>query len=93
MIKTFNCKETKKLFSREVTKKIPFNVRRAAYRKLLILNEALTLNDLRILPGNNLELLKGDRKNLYSIQINKRWRICFEWMNGDKYNVEIADYH
>ena len=93
MIKTFKCKETKKIFLREPSRKISSAIHRVAYRKLLMLNEALTLNDLCVPPGNKLELLKGDRKDCYSIRINKCWRICFEWINGDQYNVEIVNYH
>ena len=62
-------------------------------RKLLILDAAEELVDLRIPPGNKLERLTGDRVGQYSIRINRQWRICFEWQNGDAYNVEITDYH
>lgn len=58
-----------------------------------MLNRAITLNDLRIPPANHLEKLKGDREYQYSIRINNQWRICFEWLEGDAYNVEIVDYH
>ena len=58
-----------------------------------MLNNAVTLNDLRIPPANRLEKLAGDRAGQMSIRINDRWRICFEWKNGDAYNVEIVDYH
>ncbi|HVO84554.1 MAG TPA: type II toxin-antitoxin system RelE/ParE family toxin, partial [Syntrophobacteria bacterium] len=58
-----------------------------------MLNRALTLADLRVPPGNRLEMLRGDREDQYSIRINEQWRICFEWRDGDAYNVEIVDYH
>ena len=58
-----------------------------------MLNQARTLNDLRVPPGNRLEALKGDRHGQYSIRINERWRICFVWEQGDVYEVEIVDYH
>ncbi|GAB6274343.1 MAG: hypothetical protein STSR0004_12060 [Peptococcaceae bacterium] len=58
-----------------------------------MLNNAVTLNDLRVPPANRLEKLSGDRAGQYSIRINDRWRICFEWHNRDAYNVEITDYH
>jgi proteic killer suppression protein len=58
-----------------------------------MLNNAVTLNDLRIPPANRLEKLKGDREEQYSIRINDQWRVCFEWRGGDAYNVEITDYH
>ena len=58
-----------------------------------MLNRALTLNDLRVPPANRLEKLSGDRAGQYSIRINQQWRVCFEWREGDAYNVEIVDYH
>lgn len=68
-------------------------MRRNALRKLLILDAADRLEDLRIPPGNRLEKLAGDRKGQYSIRINDQWRICFRWHQGDAYDVEIVDYH
>lgn len=59
----------------------------------MYLNRARRLEDLRVPPGNRLEALKGDRKGQYSIRINERYRICFEWRKGDAFNVEIVDYH
>ena len=93
MIKSFACKETKKLFNREFSRKLPQDIQRVARRKLEILDAAEVLQDLRIPPSNRLEKLSGDRKGQYSIRINDQWRICFEWRRGDAYNVEIADYH
>ncbi len=71
----------------------PPDIQQVAYRKLRMLNNAMNLNDLRIPPANRLEKLGGDRRGQYSIRINDRWRICFEWHNGDAYHVEIVDYH
>jgi proteic killer suppression protein len=68
-------------------------IERSARRKLLYLNRAKTLEDLQRLPGNRLEALRGDRKGQYSIRINDRWRLCFVWLNGNAYEVEIIDYH
>ena len=68
-------------------------MQQVAYRKLRMLNNAVTINDLRIPPANRLEKLGGDRKGQYSIRINNQWRICFEWIDGDAYGVEITDYH
>jgi proteic killer suppression protein len=68
-------------------------IRGVAERKLALLNAAATLDFLRSPPGNRLELLKGDRAGQWSIRINDRWRICFEWSGGDALNVEIVDYH
>lgn len=68
-------------------------IERKARIKLEILNAALSLDSLRVPPGNRLEALKGDRKGQCSIRINNQWRICFEWIDGDAHNVEIVDYH
>jgi len=58
-----------------------------------MLDAAENVGDLRVPPGNRLEKLKGDREGQYSIRINDQWRICFEWRDGDAYEVEITDYH
>jgi proteic killer suppression protein len=93
MIKSFRSKETGKLFNREYTKIVPADLLRIAHRKLLWLNAAICLDDLRVPPGNKLELLKGNRKGQYSIRINQKYRICFIWREFDAFDVEIADYH
>jgi len=93
MIRSFKCKETEKIFSRRRSRKLPQDIQQVALRKLRMLNRAMTLNDLRVPPANRLEKLRGDREGLYSIRINERWRICFEWQNGDAHHVEIVDYH
>lgn len=93
MIKSFKGKETEKIYVRKRSRKLPQDIQQVAYRKLRMLNNAIILNDLRIPPANKLEKLSGDRKGQYSIRINDRWRICFEWRDGDVYNVEIIDYH
>lgn len=93
MIESFRCKETAKIFDREYSKKFPNNIQRPALRKLRMLNRAQTLQDLRVPPGNQLELLYGTRKGQHSIRINKQWRICFIWSNGIVHDVEIVDYH
>ena len=93
MIKTFKSEETKKIFARQRSRKLPQDIQQVAYRKLRMLNNAIDLNDLRIPPANRLEKLKGDRDGQYSIRINDQWRICFDWLNGDALNVEIVDYH
>jgi proteic killer suppression protein len=69
------------------------SIERPARRTLLYLYRALRLGDLRVPPGNQLELLKGDRAGTYSIRINDQWRICFVWHDGDAHDVEIVDYH
>ena len=93
MIESFKCKETAKIFDREYSKKFPNNIQRPAFRKLRMLNRAQILQDLRVPPGNQLELLHGTRKGQHSIRINKQWRICFIWSRGNVQDVEIVDYH
>ncbi|HSU24695.1 MAG TPA: type II toxin-antitoxin system RelE/ParE family toxin [Pyrinomonadaceae bacterium] len=93
MIRSFADKETKKLFDRQSSRRIPADVARAARRKLEILNAAENLSDLRVPPSNRLEKLKGDRKGQNSIRINDQWRICFRWNGNDAFEVEIVDYH
>lgn len=92
MINSFRCKETEALFNDCMILKFR-TIERSARRKLLYLNRAKTLEDLQRLPGNRLEALRGDRKGQYSIRINDRWRLCFVWLNGNAYEVEIIDYH
>lgn len=92
MIRSFRCRDTERLFEdRPVRRFRAFE--RVARRKLLYLNQARRLDDLRVPPGNRLEKLRGDRKGQYSIRINEQWRICFRWKNGDAFAVEIVDYH
>ena len=93
MIKTCKSKETEKIFARQRSRKLPQDIQQVAYRKLRMLNNAIDLNDLRIPPANRLEKLSGDREGQYSIRINDQWRICFDWSDGDAFNVEIVDYH
>ena len=93
MIKAFADKETQRLFSGKVSRKIPVDIQRVSLRKLLQLHAASELNFLRIPPGNQLETLKGNRLGQHSILINNQWRICFVWRDGHAYYVEIVDYH
>ena len=93
IIKSFKDKETEKIFNRLFSKKLPQNIQHIARRKLIILDSATEIDTLRVPPGNRLELLKGDRKDQYSIRINNQWRICFNWDAEDAYDVEISDYH
>jgi len=93
MIKSFNCKETQKIFERTFAKKLPQDIQTKARQKLVLIDAAVELVDLRIPPGNRLEELKDDRKGQHSIRINNQWRICFAWKSGDAYEVEIVDYH
>ena len=93
MIKSFQDKETEKIFNRYFSGKLPQNIQHLARRKLVMLDAAPELNALRVPPGNRLEALKSDRKGQHSIRINDQWRICFKWKTGDAYDVEIVDYH
>jgi proteic killer suppression protein len=93
MIKSFNCKETQKIFNRLFSKKLPENIQLKARQKLILLDAAMDVIDLRIPPGNHLEELIDDRKGQHSIRINDQWRICFVLKGGDAFNVEIVDYH
>ena len=93
MIRTFKSEETTKIFRLEFSRKLPSDIQPVAVRKLRMINNAVSLNDLRIPPANRLEKLSGERTGQYSIRINDQWRICFEWRDGDAYNVEIVDYH
>ncbi|MEN8241903.1 MAG: type II toxin-antitoxin system RelE/ParE family toxin [Chloroflexota bacterium] len=93
MIRSFKNKETEKVFSRAYSRKLPQSIQQTAYRKLRMINNSINLEDLRIPPANRLEKLKGSRKGQYSIRITQQWRICFEWADGDAYNLKITDYH
>lgn len=92
MIQSFKDKDTARLFN-------DYRVRRfqafetVARRKLKMLDDATSLDDLRALQGNRLEALKGDRKGQHSIRINDQYRICFEWRKGNADSVQIVDYH
>lgn len=93
MILGFACEETRKLFEGFVSTKFPPDIQRKAAQKLALLHAAVTLQDLRIFPGNRLEKLRGNREGQYSIRINDQWRLCFYWEDGNASDVEIVDYH
>jgi proteic killer suppression protein len=93
VIVSFKDSETEKIWNQVFSKRIPVNIQRTSYRKLIIIHRSKDLNDLRIPTGNRLEQLSGDRKGQYSIRINDQWRICFVWKNGIATQVEITDYH
>jgi proteic killer suppression protein len=93
MIESFKCKETERIFQREYSRRLPTDIQKAAFRKLRMLNRSLSIEDLRVPPGNRLESLSGNRKGQHSIRINEQWRICFVWRNGGTHDVEIVDYH
>ncbi len=93
MIKSFKDIETEKIYGLEGSNKLPRDIQQVALRKLRMINNSKTLIDLKVPPANRLEKLKGSRDGQFSIRINDKWRICFEWQNGDAYSVEIVDYH
>ncbi|MDR9366168.1 MAG: type II toxin-antitoxin system RelE/ParE family toxin [Balneolaceae bacterium] len=93
MIKNFNDKETELIWNGIRSKKLPPDIQSKSRRKLRMINNAQSINDLRIPPANRLEKLKGDLKDYFSIRINQQWRIIFQWKNDDAYQVEIIDYH
>ncbi len=93
MIKTFRNDAAEAAWERRYIKGVPNEIIKTAYRKLLQLHNAQTLNDLRAPPGNRLEGLQGDRVGQHSVRINDQWRLCFRWEDGDAYDVEIVDYH
>ena len=93
MIKSFRDKETERVFHRRRSRKFSGTLGRAALKKLLLLDAAEAIQDLRAPPGNRLERLSGDRKGQHSIRINDQWRVCFQWKNGHATEVEITDYH
>ena len=92
MIRSFKCKHTERLFCDIKTSRF-VQISKAARMRLLGLSIATSLDDLKSPPGNQLEMLCGDRKGQYSIRINRQWRICFTFKMGHAYNVEIVDYH
>ena len=93
MIRSFADRETLRVFQRLRAKRFSIDLQRAAYRRLLLVDAAGSINDLRIPPGNRLERLVGKREGQYSIRINEQWRICFTWKGNDAFDVEITDYH
>lgn len=93
MIRSFGSRDTEAIANRTPVRRLPADIQRVALRKLRMLNNARTLQDLRVPPGNRLEALRGAREGQHSIRINNQWRICFRWEQGDAYDVEIVDYH
>jgi proteic killer suppression protein len=93
VIKSFAGRDTERIFTRVGARRWSSQVQRAALKKLVMLDAAEQLADLRVPPGNRLEKLRGDRSGQHSIRINDHWRVCFRWKTGHAYDVEIVDYH
>jgi toxin HigB-1 len=93
VIRSFRDKETERIWKRQRVRQLDDGTQRIALRKLLILDAAEVLGDLRVPPGNRLEKLKGNRSGSYSIRVNQQWRICFKWSESGAEDVELVDYH
>jgi proteic killer suppression protein len=93
MIRSFKDREAERIFNRAFSRRLPADIQQVALRKLRMLNNAQSLQDLRTPPANRLEALHGDRAGQHSIRINEQWRICFVWSDGDAIEVDIVDYH
>ena len=93
MIRSFADKDTERVFRRERVRRWHPDVQRVAQRRLAYLHRAAGLADLAAVPGHRLEALSGNRKGFYSIRVNRQWRVCFRWEDGDAWEVEITDYH
>ena len=93
MIKSFADRETEKVFNREHSRKLPRDIQPRALMRLIQIDAAIRIEDLRLPPSNHLESLKHDRKGQWSIRINDQWRVCFRFEASDAFDVEIADYH
>jgi toxin HigB-1 len=93
VIKSFGDRETERIFRRRFSTKLPADIQRIAYRKLVQLDAATRLDTVRVPPGDRLEALGRDRAGQHSIRINDQWRICFAWSDSGPEDVEIVDYH
>ncbi len=93
MIASFRDKETERLWQSGWNRRLPAALQRRAFKKLAILSAAVTLDNLKVPPGNQLEALRGDRAGQHSIRVNDQYRVCFVWRAGNAFEVEIVDYH
>ena len=93
MIISFRDQDSERVFHGGRSRRLPPDIQLIAQRKLTVLDAAEVLQDLRVPPGNRLERLLGVRRGQYSIRVNDQWRVCFRWVGGDAYDVEIVDYH
>ncbi len=93
MIRSFRDKDAEAIWQRRYVKKLSPELSRLAYNKLALINAAESINDLRVPPGNRLEMLSGNRAGQYSVRVNDQWRICFNWSASGAANVELVDYH
>ena len=93
MIQSFADKETELVYHQQFSCKLPNTIQKVALRKLMMIDNAKSIQDLRVPPSNHLEALAGDREGQYSIRINDQWRVYFTEKDRQFYNIEIVDYH
>jgi proteic killer suppression protein len=93
VIESFGDTETERIYEGQRSRKLPGDIQHRARRKLRMINQARSLQDLSVPPGNRLEALQGDLEGFWSIRINQQWRIIFRWDDGRKSDVSITDYH
>ena len=93
VIRTFADRETERIWQEESSRRLPAEIQQRALNRLVLLNRARRLSDLRVPPGNRLKALRGTRIGQHAIRINDQWRICFRWEFADAWDVEICDYH
>lgn len=93
MIRAFRGKDAEAIWQRRYVKRLSPEPAKLTYNKLVIINAAESINDLRVPPGNRLEKLSGDRADQYSVHVNDHWRVCFTWSASGASNVELVDYH
>jgi proteic killer suppression protein len=93
VIQSFADAETEKIHHGSASRRLPQNLQSVMHRKLVMIDAAANLEDLRVPPGNRLEALKGDRRGQHSVRVNQKWRVCFVWTKSGPAEVEIVDYH
>jgi proteic killer suppression protein len=93
VIRSFGDSETENFYAAGKSRRLPTEIRKRAAMRLIQLNAATRIEDLRLPPSNRLESLHGDRAGQWSVRINNQWRVCFNFTDGDAFDVEIVDYH
>lgn len=93
MIQSFRNKDLEGIWEGLFSKRFPRDIQRIIKRKLVQINAAVDIRELKVPPGNRLEALKGAREGQWSIRVNDQWRVCFIWLEANAYEVELVDYH
>ena len=93
MITTWSDKDAEFIWNMQTSKRIPPQLQRNVRKKLVMIDAAVSINDLRMPPANHLEKLSGDREGQYSVRVNSAWRVCFTWNDGNVEIVDVVDYH